>query len=205
MFRHPLNNGLTLEFWDYSRVIGGDRRFVLLEVRIAVPIRPDTLPPELREQVDQVKEALGDEIIFSHKNERNFIAATEAPEIQCCSLHENSRLAAISYYWSIVRLTASYGQAHLDTVLLMVVNQGNSVIGLADAVSGHPRLAILGSGLDRTEGPVRPSSAAGLTIICRRRPAVSVCIFSLRSKILPACSGVRFIIPAPWPMPLPMG
>jgi hypothetical protein len=54
---------------------------VLLEVRIAIPIRPDTLPPELREQADQVKEALGDEIIFSHQDERNFIAATEAPKI----------------------------------------------------------------------------------------------------------------------------
>ena len=79
--RHPLNNGLTLEFWDYSRPIAGDRWFVLLEVRIAIPIRLDTLPPELRGQIDQVKETLGDEIIFSQKNERNFIAATEAPII----------------------------------------------------------------------------------------------------------------------------
>ena len=81
MSRHPLNNGLTLEFWDYSRPIAGDRWFVLLEVRITIPIRLDTLPPELRGQADQVKEALGDEIIFSHKDERNFIAATEAPKI----------------------------------------------------------------------------------------------------------------------------
>src|SRR5271157_3692203 len=81
MSRHPLNNGLTMEFWDYSRPIAGDRWFVLLEVRIAIPIRPDTLPPELRGQADQVKEALGDEIVFSHKDERNFIAATEAPKI----------------------------------------------------------------------------------------------------------------------------
>jgi len=79
--KHPLNNGLTLEFWDYSRPIAGDRWFVLIEVRIAIPIRPDTLPPELREQADQVKEALGDKIIFSHKDERNFISATEAPKI----------------------------------------------------------------------------------------------------------------------------
>ena len=79
--RHPLNNGLTLEFWDYSRPIAGDRWFVLIEVRIAIPIRPDTLPPELRGQADQVKKALGDEILFSHKDERNFIAATEAPKI----------------------------------------------------------------------------------------------------------------------------
>ncbi|MEJ2071368.1 MAG: hypothetical protein P8X58_13355 [Syntrophobacterales bacterium] len=39
MSLHPLNNGLTLEFWDYSRPIAGDRWFVLLEVRIAIPTR----------------------------------------------------------------------------------------------------------------------------------------------------------------------
>ncbi len=44
--RHPLNNSLTMEFWDYSRPIAGDRWFVLLEVRIAIPIRPETLPPD---------------------------------------------------------------------------------------------------------------------------------------------------------------
>jgi hypothetical protein len=81
MSRHPLNNGLTLEFWDYSRPLAGDRCYVLLEVRIAIPIEPDTLPPELRGQVDQVKEALGEEIIFSQKVERNFIAALEVPTI----------------------------------------------------------------------------------------------------------------------------
>ena len=79
--KHPLNNGLILEFWEYSRPIAGDRWFVLIEVRIAIPIRTDTLPPELREQADQVREALGDETIFSHKDERNFISATEAPKI----------------------------------------------------------------------------------------------------------------------------
>jgi len=39
------------------------------------------LPPELQGQADHVKEALGDKIIFSHQDERNFIAATEAPKI----------------------------------------------------------------------------------------------------------------------------
>jgi hypothetical protein len=28
-------------------------------------------------------------------------------------------------------------------MFLMVVNQGNSVIGLVDAINGHPRLAVL--------------------------------------------------------------
>ncbi|MEN6318642.1 MAG: hypothetical protein ABFD82_07800 [Syntrophaceae bacterium] len=79
--RHPLNNGLTLEFWDYSRPIAGDRWFVLMDVRITIPIRSDTVPPELQGRADQIREVLGDEIIFSHKDERNFIAATEAPKI----------------------------------------------------------------------------------------------------------------------------
>ena len=81
MSRHPLKNGLTLEFWDYSRPIAGDCWFVLLEVRIAIPIKLDTLPPELQGQADRVKETLGDEIILSQKTERNFIAALEAPKI----------------------------------------------------------------------------------------------------------------------------
>ena len=79
--RHPLNNGLYIEFWDHSRPIAGDRWFVLLEVRITIPIRPETLPPELLGQAGQVKEVLGDEINFSHKDVRNFIAASEAPKI----------------------------------------------------------------------------------------------------------------------------
>jgi hypothetical protein len=78
--RHPLNNGLTLEFWDHSRPVAGDRRYVLLETRITIPVRADTLPPELKTLSDQVREALGEEIIFSQPEARNFIAASEAPE-----------------------------------------------------------------------------------------------------------------------------
>jgi hypothetical protein len=77
--RHPLPNGLYLEFWDHSRPVASDRWFVLLETRIAVPINPETLPPELKSQENQVMEAMGDEIIFSQKEERNFIGASEFP------------------------------------------------------------------------------------------------------------------------------
>lgn len=79
--RHPLANGLTLEFWDYSRTIAGDRWYMSLEVRIAIRITPDTLPPELREQAIQVRAVLGEDIVFSQKVVRNFIAATEAPVV----------------------------------------------------------------------------------------------------------------------------
>jgi hypothetical protein len=77
--RHPLNNGLTLEFWDHSRPVAGDRRYVLLETRITIPVRADTLPPELQALADQVMEALGREITFAQQEARNFIAASEAP------------------------------------------------------------------------------------------------------------------------------
>jgi hypothetical protein len=78
--RHPLNNGLTLEFWDHSRPVAGDRRYVLLESRITIPVRADTLPAELKTLADQVTGALGQEITFSQQEARNFIAASEAPE-----------------------------------------------------------------------------------------------------------------------------
>ena len=77
--RHPLENGLTLEFWDHSRPLVGDRWFVNLEARIAIPVRAETLPAELQAQADMVVEALGEEIIFSRREARNFIAASEAP------------------------------------------------------------------------------------------------------------------------------
>jgi hypothetical protein len=78
--RHPLNNGLTLEFWDHSRPVAGDRWYVHLETRICIPLRTDTLPPELKTHSDQVRGALGGEIIFSQQEARNFIAASEAPK-----------------------------------------------------------------------------------------------------------------------------
>ena len=77
--RHPLDNKLTLEFWDHSRPVAGDRWFVCLSARIAVPVRTETLPPELTAHAAQVVGALGEELIFSHREERNFIAASEAP------------------------------------------------------------------------------------------------------------------------------
>jgi hypothetical protein len=77
--QHPLANGLILELWDHSRPLVGDRWYVVLETRIAVPVRADTLPPELKTLADQVVTALGEEIIFTRTEERNFINAAEFP------------------------------------------------------------------------------------------------------------------------------
>ncbi len=77
--RHPLDNGLTLEFWDHSRPVAGDRWYVLLETRVVIPVWADTLPADLKAQAPQVVGVLGEEITFSQREERNFIAAPEAP------------------------------------------------------------------------------------------------------------------------------
>lgn len=79
VYRQPLANGLTLELWDHSRPVAGDRWYTLLQTRIAIPVRADSLPPDLKPLADQIVAALGKEIIFSHKEERNFIAASEFP------------------------------------------------------------------------------------------------------------------------------
>jgi hypothetical protein len=79
--RQPLANGIILELWDYSRPVAGDRWFVALETRIAVPVRPDTLPPDLHDQAERVLETLGDTAILTHREERNFIAASEVPAL----------------------------------------------------------------------------------------------------------------------------
>ena len=42
--RHPLDNGLTIEFWDLSRPMIGDRWIITLELRITIPINAANLP-----------------------------------------------------------------------------------------------------------------------------------------------------------------
>ena len=79
--RHRLDNGLILEFWDHSRPLVGDRWYVTLETRIAIPVETETLPPELKVNAGMVMEALGEEIIFSQQEARNFIGASEAPAL----------------------------------------------------------------------------------------------------------------------------
>ncbi len=77
--QHHLENGLTLEFWDLSRHMAGDRWLVSLEARIAIPVRADTLSAELKDREPEIVKALGQEILFSQRDERTFIASGEMP------------------------------------------------------------------------------------------------------------------------------
>ncbi len=75
--RQPLANGLTLEFWDHSRPMIGDRWIVTLEARVIIPVGPATLLPDLAAREAEVLRALGTELVFSQRDERNFIDAKE--------------------------------------------------------------------------------------------------------------------------------
>jgi hypothetical protein len=81
MLQQVLPNGLVLELWDHSRLIAGDRWLVSLETRLIIPIQAETLPPDLKPLAAAIKTTLGPEVIFSQKDERNFIAETAAPAL----------------------------------------------------------------------------------------------------------------------------
>lgn len=75
--RHPLKNGLTLEFWDLSRQAAGDRWQVVCEARVVVPVIVAHLPPELQPKLAEVTGALGPEVTFAKQEVRNFVAEGE--------------------------------------------------------------------------------------------------------------------------------
>jgi len=79
--RHLLPNGLTVEFYDLSRPTAGDRWQVMVEARVAVPVSPEHLPPELRDRAEEVRAALGPEVSFIKQEIRNFIAVGEVPDL----------------------------------------------------------------------------------------------------------------------------
>jgi hypothetical protein len=79
--RHPLPNGLTLELWDRSRPVAGDRCLVVCEARITIPVNAGALPSDLQPRAAAIVAALGREIVFSQKDERNFISASAVPDL----------------------------------------------------------------------------------------------------------------------------
>jgi len=94
--RHPLKNGLALEFWDLSRPMLGDRWQVVVEARVAIPVSGDTLPAELRPQLSQVISALGQEVVFVKQEVRNFVDTGEMAGL--LKLIEEHLLASLKAY-----------------------------------------------------------------------------------------------------------
>lgn len=94
--RENLKNGLILEFWDQSRLLTGDRWQVAVEIRLPVAVTPETLPPELRSQGEQVRAALGAEVVFIKQEERIFVEAGEIPAL-LAQLQEQLRSSLAAY------------------------------------------------------------------------------------------------------------
>jgi hypothetical protein len=71
----PLDNGLNIEFLDFSRKIAGDRWRVEFVARILIPIRDHWLEAvgTLPVTVDALKQVLGDTVQFEYRNVRNFV------------------------------------------------------------------------------------------------------------------------------------
>ena len=78
-----LKNGLTLEFYDISRKLAGDRWYVGLIAQIDIPvngvsIKSDSLLPY---SIEEIRNGLGEKIRFEQKQERHFIDEKEKNQL----------------------------------------------------------------------------------------------------------------------------
>jgi hypothetical protein len=82
--RHPLANGLIMEFHDLSKPMAGGRWQVILEVRLPIPVDFTTISSDLADQAPLVIAALGPEIVFTQQEVHYFIDVQKVPDL----LHE---------------------------------------------------------------------------------------------------------------------
>ena len=78
IYRTKLDNGLKFEIFDASRKIAGDRYRVVMSARVVIPV-DEALSSPVCSQIDApaARKALGPELIFEKKSERNFVDAEE--------------------------------------------------------------------------------------------------------------------------------
>ena len=78
-----LDNDLTLEIWDLSRVIAGDRWLVRLEARLDVPIHSRYLEsiPEGEKALALLTERFEGVISYRYLQERHFVAKDRKDEV----------------------------------------------------------------------------------------------------------------------------
>ena len=74
-----LENGLTLEMFDHSRHVAGDRWLVSFEAKIEVKVKPEYFVGDSKTAIslEDVRALLGEKATYRYKKERNFIAETE--------------------------------------------------------------------------------------------------------------------------------
>ena len=78
-----LENGLKLKLFDASRKLVGDRWLVSLIARIEMPINDLLLKKDVSPllNVDEVRKALGEKLLFEQKREKIFIDDKEKDEV----------------------------------------------------------------------------------------------------------------------------
>jgi len=78
-----LDNGLTLELYDRSRPVAGDRWLVSFVARLEVELKREFSegPGTPDVSFEDIREAVGDKTHYHHEKTRNFIAETEKDEV----------------------------------------------------------------------------------------------------------------------------
>ncbi len=78
-----LNNSLTLEIWDLSQVLAGDRWLVNVEARMEVPFlmaQPESLP-DFEDIFVSLKKVYGENIPYRYSQKRHFLDKKEKEEV----------------------------------------------------------------------------------------------------------------------------
>ncbi|MDM8522156.1 hypothetical protein QUF80_02190 [Desulfococcaceae bacterium HSG8] len=77
-----LENNLILKLYDGSRIVAGDRWVVKLIARTDIPVNRLFLnETDLNVSPDEIKKALGENVIFKQERERNFIHEQEKDKV----------------------------------------------------------------------------------------------------------------------------
>ena len=95
-----LENGLQLNLYDGSRKLAGDRWLVSLIVKMDVPVMEALKKNDwqLTESIGEIKDVLGDSVLFEKKREKIFIDKTkkETAFKELCDMFLNSSLNYLS-------------------------------------------------------------------------------------------------------------
>lgn len=78
-----LENGLTLEVYDRSRRVTGDRWLVSFVARIDVEVRPEYFESVHTQGLafEDIRAAVGEKVSYRNEKTRNFIPETEKDEV----------------------------------------------------------------------------------------------------------------------------
>jgi hypothetical protein len=93
-----LENGLQLNVYDASRKLVGDRWLVSLIIRMDVPVAGALKKNnrESMEHIDEIKDMLGDSVLFEKKREKIFVD-TDKKEIVFKELYDTFLNSSLNY------------------------------------------------------------------------------------------------------------